>query len=90
LHWITTYYEKLRMPPLTLDEVSQEQLAALLGFTRQTVWAWVKEGLPQNKNSNFDLRIALRWIPSHYRRHYQKDFENRLQELQKKENEHSN
>ena len=85
LYWITNYYEKLRMPPLSLGEVSQEQLAALLGFTRQTVWAWVKEGLPQNENGTFDLRIVLRWIGPHYQRHYQKEFEKRLQELQKKE-----
>ena len=85
LHWITNYYEKLRMPPLALSEVSQEQLASLLGFSRQTVWQWQKEGLPQNENGTFDLRIALRWIGPHYQRHYQEEYEKRLQELQNKE-----
>ena len=69
---------------LTASSLSQKDLVRLLGVSRQSLTAWTKAGLPRRRDGRYDLKAACRWLPSHYRKTYERKYAERLTAIETK------
>ena len=70
--------------PGTLDRISQKELIALLGFTRQWVFVLNKAGMPRNSDRSYTLSKVVSWLPGFYYQSSEKKFKNTLGVIRKK------
>ena len=84
IFWLEKYYRASAQPKVKFESLEQQQIAELLGVTRQTIAAWTRAGLPRNSNSTYDLKRVCRWILEHYQGLAAKLYQERLAGLQNK------
>ena len=84
IFWLEKYYRNSAKPKVKFDSLEQQQVADLLGVTRQTIASWSREGLPQNSNKTYDVKRVCRWILGYYQGLAAKTYQERLTGLQKK------
>ncbi|OHB77249.1 MAG: hypothetical protein A2Z25_12045 [Planctomycetes bacterium RBG_16_55_9] len=66
------------------NKLGLQQLAELMGTSRQMIWAWSRAGLPKTSKGTYSLVSVLPWIRSYYEAAAEKRFERRLEAMQKK------
>jgi len=84
IFWLEKYYRTSAKPQVKFESLEQQQIAELLGVTRQTIAAWTRAGMPRNSNSTYDLKRVCRWILEHYQDLAAKLYQERLAGLQNK------
>ena len=68
LSWIEQHYKHSLTIKITLNNLTQQQLAGLLGVTRKSLRRWeAKEDLPRNDNGKYDLRCVAHWLRKKYK-----------------------
>lgn len=80
--WLEAHYRQSATIKFALTDLTQCQLAELLGVSRQSVFDWGKEGLPRNGDNSYDLMVVLRWLPKFYDKHYKNRYKKK-RKLQK-------
>jgi phage terminase Nu1 subunit (DNA packaging protein) len=83
LLWFQAYTKNQR-PKLFTENLTQQQLAALFGVSRQAIVNWSRADLPRRSDGLYDLRAVCRWLRSYYQESAKKDYEDRLAAIQKK------
>jgi len=78
LLWLENYYRGKR-PPVRVDALTQEQLSVFLAQSRQWIIARTqRDRLPRRGDGLYDLRAVCAWLPSYYRKTYERDYQCRL------------
>lgn len=62
LSWIERHYKHSLTIHFSLNGLTQQQLAELLGVSRQAIHNWDRLGLPRDDNKLYDLQLVLRWL----------------------------
>ena len=68
---------------LKTDGLSQNQVAELLGVSRQTLTAWSRYGQPCAKEG-YSLPVVVRWLRCHYLEVAKKEYTKHLATVRKK------
>ena len=68
--WVREYYQQIERQKVTLSDVTQRDLIALTGQSRQTIFNWTRAGMPRNKDKSYSLAAVMRWLPGYYDRVY--------------------
>lgn len=79
--WLEMHYRQSATIKITLTDLTQGQLAELLGVSRQSIFNWGKEGLPRN-GDGYDLKVVLRWLSEFYDKLYKNRYKKK-RKLQK-------
>ena len=64
--WVREYYQQIERQKVTLSDVTQRDLIALTGQSRQTIFNWTRAGMPRNKDKSYSLAAVMRWLPGYY------------------------
>ena len=79
IRWLENYYRECATIKITLDALTQNQLAELLGKPRQRIHDWVRAGLPGGGDGMYDLSVVLRWLPRYYEKYYREKYKRKSQ-----------
>jgi len=69
--WTVKHQRDIERQKVTLSNVTQRDLIALTGRSRQTIFSWTKAGLPCNQDKSYSLAVVMRWLPGYYDRVHQ-------------------
>ena len=81
LRFIENHYRNSAEIKISLASVSQQNLAQLLGVTRQTLHDWAAKGLPRNSDGSYDVSVVLKWLPHYYQQIFLKRKAKKLDKL---------
>jgi hypothetical protein len=68
IRWREQWHAEQAKRKVLLSRLTQKELAALAGRSRQAILAWNEAGLVRNEDKSYDVRELLRWLPGHYKR----------------------
>lgn len=84
LRWLIQFYENNHKTRVKFNSLTQEQLADLLGVTRQTLTAWGRARLSKNRNGTYDMKQVCHWLRKYYQNIAERKYKGRLKSLQRK------
>lgn len=74
IRWREKRFEEQQRRKVILSRVTQRDLIALTGRSRQTIFNWTKEGLPCNADRSYDLNKVMCWMPGYFKRVYERKY----------------
>jgi len=83
IRWREKCHHTIERQQVKVDGLSQQQLAGLLGVSRQTLSAWGQSGLKKT-NGGYNLKYVCRWMRCYYQGLAAKSYQKRLTNLRKK------